>query len=221
MRDPPLPPARDDHVRRSGTAGTPTRPHHVPHRLHGGLRGGRGPRGIPARRRAPAAAEDLLQPDLQPQRIVAFHEAPHRAGGGEPYAEWLENWQDRKPRVVTTKIHCADYYDQRDRACWRTRPRSTRTAPSSGCRGGPAACGRPRSTKWRCRTSWSSRSRTTSSPAWVIASADALATKAGLSSPTTDGRTPVNTPQHRCLPGDRWLWRSSCSPSPSGCPRGT
>ena len=72
-------------------------PHHVPHRLDGGVRRRRGPRGIPARRRAVAAAEDLYNQTFSRERIVAFHEALTALEEESPYAEWLEHWQDRTP----------------------------------------------------------------------------------------------------------------------------
>ncbi len=50
------------------------------------------------------------------ERIVAFHEALTALGEESPYAEWLERWEDRPARTVTTRIHCADYFDQRDQA---------------------------------------------------------------------------------------------------------
>ena len=53
-------PARHDDLRREGWL-PPPRPHHVPHGLDGGVRGGRRPDPLPARRRAVAAAQDLLQ----------------------------------------------------------------------------------------------------------------------------------------------------------------
>jgi mycothiol S-conjugate amidase len=50
------------------------------------------------------------------ERIVAFHEALTALEEESPYAEWLERWDEREPRVVTTRIHCSDYFDQRDQA---------------------------------------------------------------------------------------------------------
>ncbi|TDE94299.1 mycothiol conjugate amidase Mca [Occultella glacieicola] len=51
-------------------------------------------------------------------RVVAIHEAVLAAGKDSPFAEWLERWEDRDDRAdqVTTRIECADYFDQRDRA---------------------------------------------------------------------------------------------------------
>jgi mycothiol S-conjugate amidase len=50
------------------------------------------------------------------ERIVAFHEALISLGEESPYAEWLENWGDRPVRTITTRVHCSDYFDQRDQA---------------------------------------------------------------------------------------------------------
>jgi mycothiol S-conjugate amidase len=49
-------------------------------------------------------------------RIVAFHEALTALGEESPYAEWLEHWEDRPERVVTTRIPASDYFDIRDQA---------------------------------------------------------------------------------------------------------
>ncbi|WP_435529649.1 mycothiol conjugate amidase Mca [Occultella kanbiaonis] len=51
-------------------------------------------------------------------RVTAIHEATLAAGKESPYADWLERWGDRDDRAdkVTTRIECADYFDQRDRA---------------------------------------------------------------------------------------------------------
>ena len=54
-----------------------------------------------------------------------------------------------------------------------------------------------------------------------VASADALATKAGLELAYDGRKDPREHPQHRRLPGNRRLSCSSCSPSPSGCSCGT
>ena len=48
-------------------------------------------------------------------RIEAFHEALTALGEESPYAEWLENWS-RPDRVVTTRVQCADWFEQRDAA---------------------------------------------------------------------------------------------------------
>jgi mycothiol S-conjugate amidase len=49
-------------------------------------------------------------------RIIAFHDALTALGEESPYAEWLERWEDRPERVVTTRIHCSDWFDKRDQA---------------------------------------------------------------------------------------------------------
>jgi mycothiol S-conjugate amidase len=52
-------------------------------------------------------------------RMVAFHEALLAAGMESPYAEWLKNWSPdrRDPGTrVTTRVHCADHFETRDRA---------------------------------------------------------------------------------------------------------
>ena len=48
-------------------------------------------------------------------RIEAFHEALTALGEESPYAEWLENWS-RPDRAVTTRVECADWFEQRDAA---------------------------------------------------------------------------------------------------------
>jgi mycothiol S-conjugate amidase len=49
-------------------------------------------------------------------RIVTFHDAMEAAGLESPYAEWIKRWEDRGERTITTRVHCADYFPQRDRA---------------------------------------------------------------------------------------------------------
>ena len=49
-------------------------------------------------------------------RIIAFHEALTALGEDSPYAEWLVRWEDRPERAITTRVHCSDYFDQRDQA---------------------------------------------------------------------------------------------------------
>lgn len=49
------------------------------------------------------------------ERIEAFHEALTALGEESPYAEWLANW-NRPPRMVSTKIACAPWFDRRDAA---------------------------------------------------------------------------------------------------------
>ncbi len=50
------------------------------------------------------------------ERIVAFHEALLSLGEESPYAEWLERWNDRGPRTITTRVPCSDWFDRRDAA---------------------------------------------------------------------------------------------------------
>lgn len=49
-------------------------------------------------------------------RVVALHEAMLAEGLESPFAEWIERWEDREERAVTTRIECADWFDVRDRA---------------------------------------------------------------------------------------------------------
>jgi len=50
------------------------------------------------------------------ERTVALHEALLARGMTSPFAEWLERWEDRPPRHVTTRVPCGDYFQVRDRA---------------------------------------------------------------------------------------------------------
>ena len=49
-------------------------------------------------------------------RILAFHQHFLDTKGESPYAEWMERWQDRPERQVTTRVPCADFFGARDRA---------------------------------------------------------------------------------------------------------
>ena len=50
-------------------------------------------------------------------RISAIHHALLDAGQESPYADWMDRWdRDDRAEKVTTRIECADYFDQRDRA---------------------------------------------------------------------------------------------------------
>lgn len=51
-------------------------------------------------------------------RLQTFHDALLARGLESPYAEWLERWDrnDRQERTVTTRIHCADWFERRDQA---------------------------------------------------------------------------------------------------------
>jgi mycothiol S-conjugate amidase len=50
------------------------------------------------------------------ERIVAFHEALTALGEESPYEEWLERWDERRERKITTRVPCSDYFDRRDQA---------------------------------------------------------------------------------------------------------
>jgi mycothiol S-conjugate amidase len=49
-------------------------------------------------------------------KVLAFHEAMLAAGLESPFAQWLDRWEDREERPITTRISCADYFEVRDRA---------------------------------------------------------------------------------------------------------
>jgi mycothiol S-conjugate amidase len=49
-------------------------------------------------------------------RTLALHEGMQAAGLDSPYGEWLERWEDREERAITTHVPCADYFSVRDRA---------------------------------------------------------------------------------------------------------
>jgi mycothiol S-conjugate amidase len=52
------------------------------------------------------------------ERVIALHEALLAEGAPSPFGEWLEHWDEFQREVpeVTTRIHCADYFEVRDRA---------------------------------------------------------------------------------------------------------
>ncbi len=49
-------------------------------------------------------------------RVTALHEAMLARGLESPYAQWIERWNDREPRNVTTRVPCGEYFPVRDRA---------------------------------------------------------------------------------------------------------
>jgi mycothiol S-conjugate amidase len=49
-------------------------------------------------------------------RTTALHQALLARGLESPYGEWLDRWQDREERHVTTRVMCVDYFPVRDRA---------------------------------------------------------------------------------------------------------
>ncbi|MGQ0467973.1 MAG: mycothiol conjugate amidase Mca [Sporichthyaceae bacterium] len=50
------------------------------------------------------------------ERMVALHEAMLARGLESPYAQWLDRWNDREPRKVTTRVPCGEYFELRDAA---------------------------------------------------------------------------------------------------------
>jgi mycothiol S-conjugate amidase len=49
-------------------------------------------------------------------RTIALHEGLLAAGLESPYQEWLDRWEDREERTITTRVPCAEYFSVRDRA---------------------------------------------------------------------------------------------------------
>jgi len=49
-------------------------------------------------------------------KYAAFHEALLARGLESPYADWLTDWDPADARTITTRVHCADWFDQRDQA---------------------------------------------------------------------------------------------------------
>lgn len=49
-------------------------------------------------------------------RMLAMHEALLAMGVESPFKEWLERWEDRPDREITTRIVCGDWFDRRDKA---------------------------------------------------------------------------------------------------------
>ncbi|HYN29497.1 MAG TPA: mycothiol conjugate amidase Mca [Dermatophilaceae bacterium] len=50
------------------------------------------------------------------ERVLAFHEALLALGEESPFAEWIEHWDERAERTVTTRVPCADWFERRDEA---------------------------------------------------------------------------------------------------------
>jgi mycothiol S-conjugate amidase len=54
------------------------------------------------------------------ERVQALHDALIERGIESPYVEWLANWEERAASMrqpkVTTRVYCADYFEQRDAA---------------------------------------------------------------------------------------------------------
>jgi mycothiol S-conjugate amidase len=49
-------------------------------------------------------------------RFELIHDAMVEAGHESPYAEWLDNWQERRPEGRITRVPAAEYFEVRDRA---------------------------------------------------------------------------------------------------------
>ncbi|MGL5857732.1 MAG: mycothiol conjugate amidase Mca [Angustibacter sp.] len=49
-------------------------------------------------------------------RLVAIHEALVARGLPSPFGEWLQHWEDREERSITTRVPCGDWFEARDRA---------------------------------------------------------------------------------------------------------
>ncbi len=50
------------------------------------------------------------------ERLVVFHEHLLAERGESPFTEWLERWEKRGERRITTRVDCADWFDRRDGA---------------------------------------------------------------------------------------------------------
>ena len=52
------------------------------------------------------------------QRLIALHEAAIEETGSSPFAEWLEEWEDRPEDQgrLTTQVVCADWFEVREQA---------------------------------------------------------------------------------------------------------
>jgi mycothiol S-conjugate amidase len=49
-------------------------------------------------------------------RIMALHEEMLRRGLESPFAERIDDWVDRHPHEITTRVPCGDYFEIRDQA---------------------------------------------------------------------------------------------------------
>jgi mycothiol S-conjugate amidase len=49
-------------------------------------------------------------------RLIVFHEHLLAETGESPYSEWLDRWEERGERRITTRVPCSDYFEQRDQA---------------------------------------------------------------------------------------------------------
>lgn len=53
---------------------------------------------------------------FNPQRIEALHAGCEEAGLESPYAGWLDRWEGRPRRTITTQVEAADWFEGRDDA---------------------------------------------------------------------------------------------------------
>ena len=49
-------------------------------------------------------------------KILAYHQALLDAGQESPFADWMERWEDRAERAVTTRVPVAEHLETADRA---------------------------------------------------------------------------------------------------------
>ncbi|RKS80703.1 mycothiol S-conjugate amidase [Motilibacter peucedani] len=49
-------------------------------------------------------------------RVVALHQAMLAEGLESPYADWMERWETRAERPITTRVPCGEWFATRDRA---------------------------------------------------------------------------------------------------------
>ena len=164
--DQELPAARAHDVRRERRLPAP-RPHPVPQRVGGCLRGGRRPVPVPGGRRALAAAEALLPPRFQPPA----HPGAARRDGPARHGVAVRRTAGRvegRPGARRPDHHqgpvCGVLPDPRPGAARPRHPDRPRRARGSAVR---STCtsrrGRPRTTSWRGRSSTPSCRRTTCS----------------------------------------------------------
>jgi len=63
-------------------------------------------------------AKVYYQLGFHKQKLIALHEAALEETGSSPFAEWLEEWDDRPEDQgrLTTQVECAQWFDVRDLA---------------------------------------------------------------------------------------------------------
>jgi mycothiol S-conjugate amidase len=50
------------------------------------------------------------------ERLTTYHDAFLAAGQESPFASWLEGWDEKYTRKVTTRIECSAWFERRDKA---------------------------------------------------------------------------------------------------------